>query len=1070
MTLTELSIKRPTIVVVIFSVLAVLGLFSYNSLKYELLPDITPPFVTISVAYPGASPNEVETSVTKPVEEAVSGIDKIEQITSTSYEGVSVVMIEFSRSADIDISLQDVQRRVNQILQTLPDDAESPVISKFALDEVPILRMGATANMPDTKFYQFLKDQIKTQLSRVPGVGQITLVGGNEREIRVNVDAEKLRAYNLSLVQVADMIKTSNLDFPTGNIDDKDGRFVVRIAGKVRSIEELRNLIISTSKDGSDIKLRDIAEVEDGQKEVTAVSRVDGKSAVGILVQKQTGANAVEVSRLIREKLAELETANNAVGLHFDITQDASLFTIDAANAVKDDLAIAVFLVAMVMLLFLHSIRNSLIVMVAIPASLISTFIAIYAFGFTLNLMTLLALSLVVGILVDDSIVVLENIYRHLEMGEDKRTAALRGRNEIGFTAVSITMVDVVVFFPLSLATGIVGNIMREFALVMVVSTLISLFVSFTVTPMLASRFSKLERLTRDTLLGKLAVGFEAQYDRFSEHYQKLLKWGLANRWKVAMVAALLFLSSIALLAGGFVGGEFMTQSDRGEFAVTIEKDPGATLDETNFATQEVERIISQIPEVTKVFTNVGASNEGLIGQTSNNISQINVTLVPKNQRSKSTDEVSRDIREKLQGIPGVKIRINPVGIFGTADETPVMVIVSGPNRAEVQHSAEILADSLRSISGTADVRLSSEEGKPETRIEIDRERMAALGLTLSDVGSTLRLAFTGDDKAKFREGDDEYDIRVMYDEFDRSNTADVSKVTCKNKDGKLIELGQFATIYQTTGPTKLQRKDRNSAVTVMAQVIGRPVGSVGADLDNVLKSLYDKAIFTPGITTTYAGDLKNQSESVGTLGTAFLTGILFVYLIMVALYNSYVWPFVVLFTIPLAIVGALYALALTAKTLTIFSFLGVIMLVGLVGKNAILLVDFTNKLREEGRELMDALMEAGRERLRPILMTTFTMIFGMMPIALSTASGSEWKSGLAWALIGGLTSSMFLTLILIPVVYVWFDKLRIVVPNFLFKLVGKTREAQPETRHVPSVKLENSGDALSTASADGHK
>jgi hydrophobic/amphiphilic exporter-1 (mainly G- bacteria), HAE1 family len=604
-----------------------------------------------------------------------------------------------------------------------------------------------------------------------------------------------------------------------------------------------------------------------------------------------------------------------------------------------------------------------------------------------------------------------------------------------------------------------------------VVSTLISLFVSFTVTPMLASRFSKLEKLTKDTLLGKIAVGFEAQYDKFTVHYMALLKWSLSNRWKVAMIAIGLFVSSIALVAGGFVGGEFMTQSDRGEFAVTIEKDPGATLDESNFATQEIERIISQIPEVQKIFTNVGASNEGLIGQTSNNISQVNVTLVPKNQRVKSTEAVGREIREKTQGIAGVKLRINPVGIFGTADESPVMVIVSGSDRAEVQRSAQILVDSIRTIPGTADVRLSSEEGKPETRIEIDRDRMAALGLTLSDVGSTLRVAFTGDNNAKFREGDDEYDIRVMYDKFDRSNTTDVSKVTFKNKDGKLIELAQIARVYQTTGPTKLQRKDRNSAVTVMAQVIGRPIGSVGSDVGRVIASLYAKGIYTPGITTTYAGNLKNQSESVGTLGTAFLAGILFVYLIMIALYDSYVWPFVVLFSIPLAIVGALYALALTAKTLTIFSFLGIIMLVGLVAKNAILLVDFTNKLREEGSGVMEALTEAGRERLRPILMTTFTMIFGMMPIAISKASGSEWKSGLAWALIGGLTSSMFLTLILIPVVYVWFDKLRIVVPNFFFKLFGKTRDAQlGGMEHAPSVKLSKSGEALSPASADGHK
>ncbi|WP_157452639.1 efflux RND transporter permease subunit [Chloroherpeton thalassium] len=1034
MTITEISIKRPTLVVVIFSVLGVLGLFSYNQLKYELLPKITPPYVSIAIVYPGASPTEVETSITKPVEEAVSGIDKIETISSTAAEGISTTVIEFDQEKDVDLALQDVQRRVNEILETFPEDAKSPVISKFALDEVPVLRIGATAEMPNTQFYQFLKDEVKPELAKVDGVGQVILVGGDEREIRVNLDADKLRAYNLSLLEVTEMLKASNMDFPTGKIDDNDGQYIVRIAGKLSSIEALRNLVISRDEKGNEIKLRNIAEVQDGQKETTALSRVNGREAVGVLIQKQSGANGVEVSRNVRQSLSKLESLNSEMKLNFDIAQDASLFTIDAADAVKSDLAIAVVMVALVMLLFLHSIRNSLIVMVAIPASLISTFIAMYALGYTLNLMTLLALSLVVGILVDDSIVVLENIYRHLEMGEDRRTAALRGRNEIGFTALSITMVDVVVFFPLSLATGLVGNIMREFAIVMVVSTLLSLFVSFTITPTLASRFSKIERLTKKTLLGKIALAFEAGYDKFSDNYISLLKWGLGNRWKVGVITTLLFISSVLLLGGGFVGAEFMSSADRGEFAVTIQTDPGATLEQTNYISQHVEQVISAIPEVKKLFVNVGTSSEGIIGQSSNNITQITVTLVPKDERARSTEIISNEIRRKVQEIPGIKVWINPIGIFGTADDTPIMLVVNGANRSEVQHAAMALADSLKVISGTVDVRLSSEEGKPETRVEIDREKMAALGLTLAEVGSTLRVAFTGDDEAKFRDGADEYDIRVMLDEFDRSKIQNVKNITIKNRDGKLIELGQFADVYQTTGPTKLQRKDRNSSVVVMSQLVGRPLGSVGADIKKTVAASYASGVFPKSITITYDGDMKQQAESSNTLGLAFMAGILFVYLIMVALYDSYTWPFVVLFSIPLAIIGALFALALSAKTLTIFSILGVIMLVGLVGKNAILLVDFTNKLREEGMNTHDALLEAGRERLRPILMTTLTMVVGMMPIALSHSSGSEWKSGLAWALIGGLSSSMFLTLVLIPVVYTWFDNLTIMVGNFASK------------------------------------
>jgi HAE1 family hydrophobic/amphiphilic exporter-1 len=1041
MTLTELAIKRPTLIIVIFTVLGVLGLFSYSQLSYELLPKISPPVLTVTTIYPGASPNEVETSVTKPIEDAVSSLDEISAVNSTSQEGLSLVVVEFNQSADIDISLQNAQRKVGEIAARLPSDAKTPTLSKFAIDELPVIRMGILSNLPPRDFYQFLKDHVKPRISQLPGVAQVSMIGGDEREIKINLDPGKLRTYGLSIPQVTQAIKFSNLDFPTGKIVDADGQFIVRVAGKFNSIDEIRNTVIARSRQGGEIRVMDIAEVQDGQKDYTNISRVNGKTSVGMLVQKQSDANAVEISKLVRKEIAKLETEYEDIQLKFDIAQDGSLFTVDAANAVKTDLAIAIFLVALVMLLFLHSVRNSVIVMIAIPASLISTFTAIYLLDYSLNLMTLLGLSLVVGILVDDSIVVLENIYHHMEKGQERKTASLTGRNEIGFAALAITLVDVVVFLPLALTTGLIGNIIRQFAVVVVVSTLLSLFVSFTITPMLASRFAKIERLTKDTLLGRFALGFESLYEKFSHHYLKLLKWSLANRWKVFGMTALLFFASLSLVPLGFIGSEFVAQSDRGEFAVTIELPPGSNIENTNFVTQEVERILFAMPEIDKIFTNVGASNEGFLGMSSNYISELNVALVHKSQRKKSTDDVGWEIKQRLQQIPGLKVRVNPIGIFGTANQTPVQVVVSGPTREEVRRTAEKVMAMLSDIPGTADIRLSSEEGKPETHVEIDRQKMAAFGLTIADIGSALRIALAGDDESKFRDGDNEYDIRIALDEADRSRTDQLAKLVFFNRRGEQIELQQFARIVLASAPTKLQRRDRNNSITVFSQVIGRPSGSVGADLQAKLK----QEKLPQGIRIAYSGDLKNQEDSFGSLGLALIAGILFVYLIMVALYDSFVYPFVVLFSIPVAMVGALLALALMMKSLSIFSILGIIMLVGLVAKNAILLVDRANQTRREiGLSTYDALLEAGNSRLRPILMTTLTMIFGMLPIALSTASGSEWKTGLAWALVGGLTSSMMLTLLLVPVAYSKIDEWKEKFSQLFGRVLGISEAEQP--------------------------
>ncbi len=1038
MTLTELSIKRPTFIVVIFSALAALGIFSYTQLKYELLPRITPPFVTVATIYPGASPKEVETSVSKVIEDAVSSVDKVSAVRTTSSEGVSFIGIEFQQSANVDLALQEVQRKVGEVTFRLPSDAKAPTISKFALDEIPVLRMGVTSTMPSKEFYQLLKDHIQPSITKLPGVGQVSLLGGNEREIKVNLDAQKVRSYGLSILQVTNAIKMSNLDFPTGKIKEGDEQFIVRIAGKINSLDELRNLVLAKSKQNGDIKLSDVAEIQDGEKEFTTASRINGKSSVGIFVQKQSDANTVDVSKIVRDELKNIEATYANINLKFDVAQDGSLFTTDAADAVKHDLTLAIFLVALVMLMFLHSVRNSLIVMVAIPASLVSTFIVMYALNYTLNLMTLLAMSLVIGILVDDSIVVLENIYRHIEMGKEKREASLIGRNEIGFSALSITLVDVVVFLPLALVSGLIGNIIRQFSVVVVISTLLSLFVSFTITPMLASRFAKHERLSKKSLMGRFALWFEAMYHKIAANYISVLKWSLHNRGKVALMTIVMFIASFALIPLGFIGSEFISQTDRGEFAVTIELPPGSTIENTNRVSRQVEDMFSEIPEIKKVFTNVGVSNEGLFGQTSNNASELNVTLVPPTERAKSTDDVAAEIKMKVSEIPGVKVRVNPIGIFGTANETPIQLGINGTNIEDVRTAAKQIADAMRNIPGTADVRLSSEEGKPETRVEIDREKIATFGLSLAEVGASLRVALSGNDDSKFRDGENEYDIRIVLDEFDRSKTSDVGNLTFMNSKGQQIELKQFANIYQTTGPTKLQRENRNNSIYIFSQAIGRPSGSIGEDIKKSVATLQ----LPKDIAVSYLGNLKNQGDAFGSLGLALLAGILFVYMIMVALYDSYVYPFVVLFSIPVAMVGALLALALMMKSLSIFSILGIIMLMGLVGKNAILLVDRTNQMRlEEKLSAYDALLEAGQTRLRPILMTTLSMVIGMLPIAVATSAGTEWKSGLAWAIIGGLLSSMFLTLIVVPGVYITVDRMKEKIPAFFKKPFARWRK-----------------------------
>jgi HAE1 family hydrophobic/amphiphilic exporter-1 len=570
MTITELAIKRSTLVVVLFTALTLLGIYCYTMLNYELIPKIDMPVMSIATQYPGASAGEVENSVTKTLEDALSALENVKYMSSSSQEGTSTIMIELVAGTDVNKALEDAQRKVNAVLSQLPTDAKTPSLMSFSSDAIPVLKFGIRAKMESTKLYQLTKDQIKPQLSKINGVGQVTLLGGDERQININIDRSKLETYKISISQIYNSIRNSNMQYATGKIEGNKSQYTVRLAGKVVSLDELRNLIVSKTQTGSIVKLMDIAEIEDGIAENSTLNRINGENSIGIQIQKQSDANSVKVCQEVKEELQNMERQYAGNGIQFDIASDNSIFTLASAKSVLEDLGLAIILVAIVMFLFLHSFRNSFIVMISIPTSLISVFTAMYVFNFSLNLMTLMALSLVIGILVDDSIVVLENIFRHLSMGKERKQAALDGRNEIGFTAVAITLVDVAVFVPMALISGMIGSILKEFTLVVVFSTLMSLFVSFTVTPLLASRFSIVEKLTRGTILGKIALGFEDIYQRVLGYYERVLRWGLKHRRVVYTLASVLFIASLSLVGFNFIGSEFMPNSDRGEFVIQI--------------------------------------------------------------------------------------------------------------------------------------------------------------------------------------------------------------------------------------------------------------------------------------------------------------------------------------------------------------------------------------------------------------------------------------------------------------------------------------------------------------------
>ncbi len=1022
MNITKIAINRPSLIIVLFSVFALLGIIGYKNLSYELLPDFNQPVVVIKTIYPGAEPQEVETSVSRKIEDALSNLEGVDYIETKSMPNASVIIANLNYGTDVDKAMQDAQRYIDNIMKDLPADIQNPVMSKVSPNDLPIISISATSNLSETEFYQLMKDDFLPQIQQLKGVAEITLLGGEEREIQVKVDQDKLVYYKLSLSQVVEAINRSGLDLPAGKVQTQDENNSVRITGKFTSIEDIMNVQVAMPFPNSPVYVKDVANVIDGVKEISSVSRYNGVNGIGMMLKKQGDANAVDVSKLVGEKLKEIEEKNKDAGVKFTIADDSTDKTIAAVNSVVFDLILAVILVSIVMLLFLRSYRNSLIVLISIPTSLITAFAVMWLLGYTLNLMTLLAMSLIIGILVDDSIVILENIQRHLDKGKEKRTAAFDGRMEIGFTALSITLVDVVVFLPILFLQVFVADMLKQFSVVVITSTLTSLLVGFTLTPWIASRIGKKDDLKPTNMFNRFLLWFERQLKSFINWYGRQLDWVLRHKIIFVGIVLLLFAITLGVMKQGIIGKEMMSTGDQGKFRLNLEYDKTITVQQNNIISQQVENYILQQPEVSTLFSNIAGPSTGIgsFGVGSANKSEFTIQLKSEKERDLKTEEFMKlllaDLRQEFSGI---NFSVAVIGLLPKG--APIKISLSGGDLDLVMKTSKELKSVIETIPGADNVQLSVVEGNPEYKVIPDKDKMQRLGLTTAFVGMNLRTAFTGNEDATITENGTEYPVRIWLDEFDRKNFEDVTHFTIVNPMNVPIEVSQFAEVMQDNSPSLLERLDRQTSVTLTAESFGRPSGTLAGEVITYLES----KPLPEGVNLTWGADIKTQNESFGALGSVLLISFILIYLILVALYDSYIYPFVALFAIPVAAIGAFLALNLTLNHLTLFAQLGLIMLMGLVTKNAILIVDFTNQLKREGVHFKEALILAGKERLRPILMTTLALAIGMLPIALAKGTASEWKNGLAWVIIGGLLSSLVLTVFLVPLVYYVVDSIK---------------------------------------------
>ena len=1111
MGLTKVAITRPIFILMMMCLAVFGGIFAISKMRQEENPEVQFGVVTVSTVYPGAGPDEVSTLVSRRIEDSISGVNGLLEITSTSQEAVSVVVANFEVGTNMDVALNDVRARVDQIIGNLPKDALRPSISKIdgASDPVMVMAVSSSSLNPE-RLRDLTDDKIKDQFARLKGVGQVSISGGEEREIQVRIKKDRLLSYGIGIMDVQRAISAATLNLPSGRINSGDEEVSVRVLGEFKTLDDIRNTVIRVN-DGRDpdagatFRLGDVAEVTDSVKELREYSRVGGNPSIVMTVQKAKEGNAVEVADGIKATIPKVE---KEFGVKFTVTEDKSIRVKESVFDLLLTLFIGVFLVTAIVYIFLHNFRGTMIVGIAIPVCLLAAFMVLAILGFTMNNMSLLAMSLAIGVLVDDSIVVLENIYRHLQMGESPVEAAINGRGEIGLAAIAITLADVVVFLPMGFMGGVVGQFFKPLGIGFAVAVMLSLFVSFTVTPMLASRWYK-EGEDVEGHESRFANWFNGRFRKLENGYASVLERALRNRWFVfisgfvsliavfmfigggsasnigdaikntlpmmqntvtigliAFVVTLLFTKHVrwrilwgaALFAlvfplasglGHLYGSwkqeamfkfEFAPSTDQGLVTITAEMSPSATLAQTLDVTKRLEQIAMKHPDVETITSRVGVWTGqfgGGGGSRGTNLAEIRVKLHEKKAildsfmfwvhhekplRTRTDRSIVADFIKSIGKVPGAKVRVSAISGFGFG--APIQMSFASDDRALLAKTVNTIVDRLKAgeIKGVISPESSSKPGKPELRAIPIRDRMAESGMTTADIAASMRMLYEGNDDVKFRELGREYPIRVMMDLADRNNPDLVESVPVTFSRGNPVFLPQVANLDSGTTVDKVERRNRQEEIRITTDLLtGYAPGTVQAEIDEWLKK---EALVPEGVKIKPLGQADVQAREMGYMMTTFMIGFVLVYMVLASLYDNLIYPFIIQLAQPQAFVGALLALVLTDKALNIVSMIGLIALVGLVGKNAILLVDYTNTLRARGEDRHTALVEAGRTRLRPIMMTTLAVILGMLPVALAVGRGSEFRETLGIVIIGGITLSTLLTLLVIPAAYTVFDDL----------------------------------------------
>jgi len=1029
MNLAELSIKRPVFITMVTLALVVVGLLGISKMKMELFPKVDFPIVVVTTVYPGAGPEQVETQVTAILEESVNSISGIRHITSTSQEGVSQIVIQFELEVESVTASQDVREKVALVKNKLPKDVEDPVVLRVDLGAAPIVSMVVSSDVLDQQaLTEYVKRIVKPRFETAKGVGQVDLLGGSARQINIKVDLTKLNGFGLSMQDIALKVQAGNMEFPGGRINEGQRELLVRTAGRFSTPEEMKQLVIKNIGTRV-VRLGDVAEVEDGSVEQRTYSAYNGKAAIGINIIKQSDANTVEAATEVTKILAQIQDALVRDRVKIDLVDDTSKYIRNSVHAVEEDIVVGGILAVVIIFFFLSNGASTLISALAIPTSIIASFGFMNLFGFSLNFMTLLALSLAVGILIDDAIVVIENIYRHLDHGEGRVKAAISASKEIALAVMATTFSLVAVFFPVATMEGIVGRFFFPFGITVSVAVLVSLFVAFTLTPMLSSRLlGKEVHLTKDSKwYWKFNYYFNVVFDWLNVKYKATLLWALNHKLLTMVVATVAFVLGIG--SAFFVNSEFMPNQDQGKFTVTIKAPPGTSIQETIAKTVELEARLRQYPEVKNIYTTIGGSNQPV------NVASVLVLLKPKAERNIDVFNLIFKMRNEIRDISGVALWFGLPSNVGPPQKM-MQISIQGPDIQVSQKLGDKVMEQFKKAPGLVDLETSYEPNKPEIQIYLKRDAATNAGVDVAAVAQSIQQMVDGVKVSDFQEGDQQYEVRLQLRPEDRKNYHELSQVMIKSKNKNaqgqdmFIPLSTVADIREGYGPSKITRYDRQRQVLISANLAGTYLGQADGFLKTKIDSMKAAGEIPPGYYVGSIGMAEMMKESFGNMLIALVLAIVFVYLILASQFESFIQPVSIMISLPLSLIGAFLGLLAFNSTISIMSMIGIIMLFGLVTKNAILLIDFTNQLRHEGYSRTEALLKAGPIRLRPIMMTTLAMIFGMLPVALAVSEGSEGRAPLGQAIIGGLITSTMLTLLVVPVVYsllddfsAWFGK-----------------------------------------------